>query len=856
MRVRLPMTRFTLNAWLQFSIRAGLFVVICTTGVQEARAQTEDFPIDGSGSTVRCLSAGAIERTGRPFGSFPTSVTGCVLAQDAPFGLAAPAISVYCKGGYPIQFHPRIARLRSCTLSYDTRVPTAAGAAVACASGIQAHFDADGRMTGCDVPTAPPAGSATSTPQAPTPPAAAVVPGGSTARRALTTDASAGATAARVGPAGAIVRVDTPGSPLLGLALSVPPGAYAETRDVRVSYRPIARHGYGADVNPVSPLITVEAGAGYASAGITVRVPIVLPAGHFAMGFYYEETTGRLEGMPLVELGADHATVLTRHFSSFFITSIAVSLLLDLDIDTGFAPGVDDWQFLNEGSHLEPGGHCAGQSVSAMWYFYERRRANGERPLFGRYDNNGATPTPEVWEDDTLGYRLASVVQHDLQWETTLRKSMLAIESIDERTAYLSLAQAMRLTGGPQYLAVRATREDVGHAVVAYRISGGKVFVADPNRPGIVDRSIAVVADRFGTYRSEEVASGTSRLYDMVRYIAVSAMIDWAQVGRRWAELDAASIGAGSFPRYDVVFKDDAGTVLTPRNSALTTASSPITVTVVMPEYEPGTIVGGIISLGDPGLAQAPTAVFASDRVLTLRPGDNTVSVLLVGATIDRSKPAWVDFRRYRVTLSSAEAPTTGHWALRSTEHAQEQPFESREPDCPAVRQSATDQSVTFTVAFRGACTYDRGTATVTTAWTAPPVLVPGKPLPMTLTVNGTSGIVAQDGVNLHRVQGTIRVETSLYQCRGAECRASGTRESQTAVWTSFEPGALPSGTVVGSTTFSIEASDTPIARPANFQPTDVFRIAVRSSEMGEGGGLATTMRHVVTHTYAWQPAR
>jgi len=39
------------------------------------------------------------------------------------------------------------------------------------------------------------------------------------------------------------------------------------------------------------------------------------------------------------------------------------------DIDSGFRPGIDDWEFTNYGSYITPDGECEGQSLTALWYY-------------------------------------------------------------------------------------------------------------------------------------------------------------------------------------------------------------------------------------------------------------------------------------------------------------------------------------------------------------------------------------------------------------------------------------------------------------------------------------------------------
>ena len=148
-----------------------------------------------------------------------------------------------------------------------------------------------------------------------------------------------------------------------------------------------------------------------------IRVPVNVPTGDFAMGFYYDATTKQLEGMPLLSSDTDSITVGAMHFSDFFISMISKTLL-SKDIDSGFRPGIDDWEFTNYGSYITPEGECEGQSLTALWY-YDTQPDGQDLCLYGRYDNNGNQPaTPDFWQDDSSGYRFVSVAQADIDTGT------------------------------------------------------------------------------------------------------------------------------------------------------------------------------------------------------------------------------------------------------------------------------------------------------------------------------------------------------------------------------------------------------------------------------------------------------
>ena len=215
-----------------------------------------------------------------------------------------------------------------------------------------------------------------------------------------------------VDSSGGTIAVSRPGDPLDGFVINVPPQSYPDSRTFKVSSAPITKQTFGDDINPVSPMISVDNGGGYSDEIMYVRVPVKVPDDYFAMGFLYDEKSKQLEGMPLVGMDAESVTVATMHFSNFFISMIEKALLSN-DIDSGFRPGIDDWQFTNRGSYIAPGGHCEGQSLSAMWYYCTQPDGNGAC-LYGRYDNNGNQPaTPSLWQDDSLGYRFCSVIQKE-----------------------------------------------------------------------------------------------------------------------------------------------------------------------------------------------------------------------------------------------------------------------------------------------------------------------------------------------------------------------------------------------------------------------------------------------------------
>jgi hypothetical protein len=393
-----------------------------------------------------------------------------------------------------------------------------------------------------------------------------------------------------ISTAGGTLRVSMPGDPLDGFELTVPQNAFAQSQDFAVSRAEIVSHQLGEYFNPVSPLIKISYGGGYADELMEVRIPIALPAGHFAMGFFYDEATGELEGIPVVGLDSTSITISTRHFSppdggggglfrrsqgvwrNLVISSILRTVLEQQPvITTGFSPGADDWEFPNYGSYVAPGGHCAGQSMAAMWYFYEKK-LKGEPSLYHRFDTiHDPAKSASFWFDNPLGYRFASTIQRDLDFTGWVEK--LNQLSVLPYLSWRSFIYAMLLLGEPQFVIIKKSGTSQGHAMIVYAISPveGKLHIADPNYPhnrvpGTGDPSVRTIQyhwdlgnGRFDPYSSAATAGGAGTDYDQIGYAAKTSHIEWPQLAKRWKEVQDSTIGDDRFPAYTLWVHEGAG---------------------------------------------------------------------------------------------------------------------------------------------------------------------------------------------------------------------------------------------------------------------------------------------------------
>lgn len=462
-----------------------------------------------------------------------------------------------------------------------------------------------------------------------------------------------------IGATGGVLTVSDPGGPLDGMTIDVPAGALPGSTRFDIDYTPITGP-IAPNVDPITPLITVDNGGAFAGDIMTVTIPVAIPAGYFAMGFFVDQD-GRLEGMPLVSETPTSIAVATAHFCSFFIATIGDSLLSGT-IDTGFRPMTDDWQFVNRGSYIAPGGHCAGQSLTAMWYYIERAQ-QGTSTLWNRFDNNGDTPaSPDLWQDDSLGYRLASVVQDDIDWTNWVRKAFKALGAADDPLNWNAFLYAMLVTGEPQYVAIYNNTVGGGHAMIVYKADAdtGTLYVADPNYPGNSSRQIQYANGAFAAYNSgankAEIDAGKGKAYEEIRYFAKTALVDWSQIGARWDEFDLATIGDGIFPTYALAVPDGSGGGI-PLTDGMTISGDKLYIEAVSPN--PALSLGVIVYRGEELLP------FDDNREIDLLEGDNRLGIYVLGEVDGKWKYVdfqWVTVRRAAAGYITIGVSVHGYW--------------------------------------------------------------------------------------------------------------------------------------------------------------------------------------------------
>ena len=485
-----------------------------------------------------------------------------------------------------------------------------------------------------------------------------------------------------IGTSGGSFTVNKSGDPLNGFQITVPANGFTQPQSFAVSYAPITSHQLGSSINPLSPLIKISCLGGYSSDQITVKVPIKLPAGSFAMGFFCDETTGELEPLPVAALDSTSITIATRHFSpsdaqlgkgllkrtgtvtgNILVSYILKSLLHGQSvISSGFTPGVDDWEFPNYGSYISPKGHCAGQSATAIWYYYEHK-LKGEPGLNHRYDKVKAD---WFWPDNPMGYRFASAIQEDMWWWGRIASTTVSYYFPD--VVFDSFVYSMIVTGKPQMMGVTSTAENVAHEMVVYKIDvfGGKLYVADPNYPGNTTRVVefvpGVIYGSFKPYSSELKAGEKGTNFDWIQHDGVTSLVSWPKIAQRWTEFQNGTIGNDRFPSYSLTetrnnteFADGLDTDLdSVKVSSVSNACAfPL----------PGTSNRQFMMAYDAQGTWLDTTKAQGVLSLGLKPGDNTFGMHMWGCAAD-THLHYLDFKWIKVhrhmTLTIATTESNG----------------------------------------------------------------------------------------------------------------------------------------------------------------------------------------------------
>lgn len=360
-------------------------------------------------------------------------------------------------------------------------------------------------------------------------------------------------------------------TPLDGVIISAPIGGLPAAQTITLHYSLINSHTFGPLINPVSPLVSIEAPGIPANALIMITFPIAVPDDHAVIADYYNAATNTLDVIPTIGLTAATVTFNIINFGvqsrapgssgpGFFVTTAPVSLL-ESNADSGYRIGTDDCPFTNYGSAITPGGECLGTSLLNAWYFENMKSATGRPlPLYTYLDDYGNSqgPSPGFWQDDSKGYRLACVLQKQYALnEGELLNIQRNKYNQTPKDTYRNVLYGLGQQHEPLILEVwhNTGTTNLAHAVVAYFARNGHIFVSDPNVPFLPNGANEYIvyytdSNTFSNYVSALSAQSPSQTFENILVIPRSFYLQDSQIAATWAQLNTA--GTGSFPAYAV----------------------------------------------------------------------------------------------------------------------------------------------------------------------------------------------------------------------------------------------------------------------------------------------------------------
>ena len=457
---------------------------------------------------------------------------------------------------------------------------------------------------------------------------------------------------------GGSIKVAKPGDPLDGLTITAAAGTYTSAVSFSVSEHSISPAASMVGITPISPLISIDNG-GVITTGdpLTVTVPVTVPAGAKVLALYYHGKTGAIDPLPIVAQDASSVTFAASHFSDVFLAQADPSKILPT-VDSGFRPGVDDWEFTNYGSFVATNGHCEGQSVSEIWYYESQRQGAGASPLYGLYDNNGAPDkTPTLWQDDSSGYRFVSSIQASPISVPAVYNHYKALDH-DGALTYDLLWTAIGLSGEPQLVTITDAAGGHGHAIVAYRVTPTRVYVADPNYPGHL-RTIAYDAASgvLGPYSSGDnagsIAAGGGVSYTHFSYVPSAASASDEAISAAWAEFEANKSGDAVFPAYSLEvwtgLDENGKDVWEPLDKSYQTSEAKLRVRLVVPSGQ-----------GSLRIYRGSTGISAWNKELTvdLKDGLNDLGFYEMGV----AGGSWKYVNFLRIAVTKGEIDINGTW--------------------------------------------------------------------------------------------------------------------------------------------------------------------------------------------------
>ncbi len=465
----------------------------------------------------------------------------------------------------------------------------------------------------------------------------------------------------------------TAASPLTGLKIDIPAGAFSTPTQLQVSCASVSSLSLPISTGrPVAPAIVVQSTGVPSSGPVSITVPTTARQDEIALAVQTDPTTGAVTVLPVTGYSNGQLTFSTQVNSStspsrrglvtilptilpIAVIAFPIADVISPDVDTGFRPQRDGWRTENCGSSLSQGGICTGMTLGAAWYY--ERYGRGGQSLYNFWTNGttvwNSDSTKVAWQDDAQTIRFCSRLQKSSSVHGTGF-------DLNHTITFAAMKAALRVTKAPLFLGVADAQGGHGHALLVYRANGSTIWFYDPNYPGI---------ERSTTFTNGQIQPVEMRLnpsqgqmpvmFTRFTLVAKASLIDWNSIGDVF---DNVARG-GLVGHPDLDFKTVSNGQVTPLDGL---ATSSTTIRIGVPALSVG--------------AGSPEYYFYSycdstshghdflniDSSVQMRSADFDISWIPVGMTktvgfcvmTNVADNVWLGYKEVKVTRLSAQAGT------------------------------------------------------------------------------------------------------------------------------------------------------------------------------------------------------
>ena len=294
-------------------------------------------------------------------------------------------------------------------------------------------------------------------------------------------------TSKTIGATGDIIEAGSSGTPIDGVTVQFPAGALSEDTNVSLGYNTgtlTPNEGIYAGIALVINAGTVS----QFSQPITITVPFTdmskVPVP------YYVDADGKLHPMQLIKIDRTAKTFTFQTFHASWYTWIfgdtAYAPGPNDIVDTGYSPGNDGFQVVNNGSEYNRGGECFGMTSFSLWYYMAQKSSKGN--FYPKYMNVVGTDSSgnSLYGQDIIATR--SFISISQQWNTYYSNIVQNEIGLSQEDRYAAIRNIILNTGNPVLIYLWHTNGTSGaHSVLAYAFNhlDGTINIYDPNHPGV-----------------------------------------------------------------------------------------------------------------------------------------------------------------------------------------------------------------------------------------------------------------------------------------------------------------------------------------------------------------------------------